>query len=401
MRQYWDFYSAGKLLFGQGVVHRLSAELLKGAWTRPLIITDRNLVKAGIADQIISAIGDSANNITVFEESEAEPSLNVAYKAFEVAQKINPDVIVGLGGGSNMDLAKTTAMLHANGGRPEDYFGFDRVPGPVTPLVCIPTTAGTGSEVSHAAVLTDSSNDLKVSTLSRHLRPALALVDPELTMTCPANVTAESGMDALTHAIEAFTARYPQDLTVGNAEDLPYPGKNPMADAFAEKAIRLIGKHLEQVVNQPDNTQAREGMSLAATMAGLAFSNGAVAIVHALEYPMGVALHCSHGQGNGLLLPYVMRFNQSARMESMAKIAEFLGCQTSGLSIDQLADTAIQKVESIKAKVGIPLRIRDIGGTREHLPTFADKSIKISRLMDINPVQPSREDLLGILESAF
>ncbi|MBT5926828.1 MAG: iron-containing alcohol dehydrogenase [Verrucomicrobia bacterium] len=401
MRSYWDFYSAAKLLFGNGVMNRVGPELQKETWTRPLIITDKNLVNAGIVDRIKTSIRNGANNGVVFDESEAEPSLNVATKAHQVAQEYNPDVIIGLGGGSNMDLAKMTALLHAHGGCPEDYFGFDQVPGPVTPLICIPTTAGTGSEVSHAAVLTDTKSDLKVSTLSRHLRPALALVDPELTLTCPAHVTAESGMDALTHAIEAFTARHPSDLAASDDEDLPYPGKNPMADAFAEKAIRLIGKHLERVIDYPDDIKAREGMALAATSAGLAFSNGAVAIVHALEYPMGVALHCSHGQGNGLLLPYVMRFNLSARKETFAKIANFLGCETNNLSVDQAANAAIEKVESIKKKAGIPGRIRNIGGNREQLASFADKSIQINRLMDINPIQPSREDLLSILESAY
>jgi alcohol dehydrogenase class IV len=401
MRSYWDFYSAGKLMFGSGVIQQLEAELQKESRKRPLIITDKNLVNAGVVESVLSVINKASTDTCLFQESEAEPSLNIAIKAHQMAQDFKPDTIIGLGGGSNMDLAKMTALLHAHGGAPEDYFGFDQIPGPVTPLVCIPTTSGTGSEVSHAAVLTDTKSGLKVSTLSRYLRPSLAMVDPELTLTCPRHVTAESGMDALTHSIEAFTARQPKDLAAVNTEDLPYPGKNPMADALAEKAIRLIGCNLEQAVKNPNDKEAREHMSLASTLAGLAFSNGAVAVVHALEYPMGVELHCSHGQGNALLLPFVMRFNKPARMESFAQIAEFLGCQTNGLSLEAAADSAIAGVESIKRNVGIPERIRDIGGKREQLATFADKSIQINRLMDINPVQPSRDDLLGILESAF
>lgn len=401
MRCYWDFYAAGKLMFGGGVIDQLAAEIQKESRRRPLIITDKNLANAGVVERVLAATGEKAKDTCVFQESEAEPSLEAAMKAFQVAEEFKPDTVIGLGGGSNMDLAKMTALLLAHGGAPEDYFGFDQIPGPVTPLVCIPTTSGTGSEVSHAAVLTDTESGLKVSTLSRHLRPSLAIVDPELTMTCPRHVTAESGMDALTHAIEAFTARQPTDLSTADGEDLPYPGKNPMADALAEKAIRLIGQNLEQAVKNPDDKVAREQMSLAATLAGLAFSNGAVAVVHALEYPMGVELHCSHGQGNGLLLPYVMRFNKPARIKAFAQISEFLGCQTKGLSLEGAADKAIEKVESIKRNVGLPEKIRDIGGKREQLCAFADKSIQIKRLMDINPVQPSRDDLLCILESAF
>jgi len=401
MRCYWDFYSAGKLMFGAGVINQLAAEIEKESRRRLLIITDKNLVIAGIVERVLDATGKKAKDTHVLQESEPEPSLEVAIKALEVAQEFKPDTIIGLGGGSNMDLAKMTALLLAHGGAPEDYFGFDQIPGPVTPLVCIPTTSGTGSEVSHAAVLTDTANGIKVSTLSRHLRPSLAIVDPELTMTCPRHVTAESGMDALTHAIEAFTARQPADLSAADGEDLPYPGKNPMADALAEKAIRLIGQNLEEAVKNPDDKVAREQMSIAATLAGLAFSNGAVALVHALEYPMGVELHCSHGQGNGLLLPYVMRFNKPGRIKAFAQISEFLGCHTKGMSLEGAADKAIEKVESIKRNVGLPEKIRDIGGNREQLCAFADKSIQIKRLMDINPVQPSRDDLLSILESAF
>lgn len=401
MRTYWDFHSAGKLLFGNGVLKQLPSELKRNGYTRPLIITDHNLVEAGLVEKVTQSIGDSVKHIGVFDEGEAEPSLNAAQLAREAAKQGAPDVIIGLGGGSNLDLAKITALLHCHEGEPSDFFGFDRIPGPVTPLICIPTTAGTGSEVSHAAVLTDSESGLKVSTLSPFLRPKLALVDPLLTLTCPAKVTAESGMDALTHAIEAFTCRLPEEMKADDSVAMPYPGKNPVADAFAEKAIRLVSQNLIKAVRQPDNKEAREGMALAATLAGLAFSNGAVAVVHALEYPMGVALHCSHGQGNGLLLPYVMQFNKSARTEAFASIAMFLGCEVEGVSDEEAADIGIKAVESLKENAGIPKGIRDIGGQESQLEEFATKAHQISRLMDINPTQPSKEDLMSILRSAF
>lgn len=401
MRTYWDFHSAGKLLFGNGVLKRLSAELKRYGYSRPLIITDRNLVDAGLLEKVKQALGDSAKHLRVFDEGEAEPSLNAAQLAREAASEAMPDVIIGLGGGSNLDLAKITALLHCHAGQPADYFGFDRIPGPVTPLICIPTTAGTGSEVSHAAVLTDTDSGLKVSTLSPFLRPNLALVDPALTTTCPANVTAESGMDALTHAIEAYTCRLPKEMKEDDDTTMPYPGKNPVSDAFAEKAIRLVARHLVTAVQRPSDTEAREGMALAATLAGLAFSNGAVAVVHALEYPMGVALHCSHGQGNGLLLPFVMRFNKLAKIEAFASIAGFLDCDLEGISQEEAAELGIQAVETLKEKVGIPRGIRDIGGSEAHLEGFAIKAHQISRLMDINPVQPSKDDLLSILRAAF
>jgi alcohol dehydrogenase class IV len=401
MRTYWDFHSAGKLLFGSGVLKQFPVELKRNGYTRPLIITDRNIVQAGLLERLKLALGDSVEHLRVFDGGEAEPSLKAAQLAREAANETAPDVIIGLGGGSNLDLAKITALLHCHGGQPADYFGFDQVPGSVTPLICIPTTAGTGSEVSHAAVLTDTESGLKVSTLSAHLRPSLALVDPALTETCPARVTAESGMDALTHAIEAYTCRLPLEMKEDDDVMMPYPGKNPVSDAFAEKAIRLVARHLVRAVKHPSDTIAREGMALAATLAGLAFSNGAVAVVHALEYPMGVALHCSHGQGNGLLLPYVMRFNKPARLEEFASIADFLGCDIEGVSREEAAELGILAVEKLKETVGIPRGIRDIGGKDTQLEGFADKSHQISRLMNINPIQPSKDDLLSILKAAF
>jgi alcohol dehydrogenase class IV len=294
------------------------------------------------------------------------------------------------------------AIVLAHGGRPSDYFGFNTVPGAVAPLICVPTTAGTGSEVSHAAVLTDTAHHMKVSTLSQFLRPALAVVDPALTDGCPQKVTADSGIDALTHAIEAYTAIDYDKLAVASPhEPVAYEGRYPLGMALAEQAIELIGKHLVAAVQDGGNKAARDGMALAATTAGLSFSNCAVALVHALEYPIGAALHCSHGAGNGLLLPHVMRYNLPERVESFAKIAELLGEDISNLSQQQAAERAVAAVERIARAIGIPQRIRDLGGQREQLPLFAEKSFAIKRLMGTNPRQPTQADLLAILEAAL
>jgi alcohol dehydrogenase class IV len=314
---------------------------------------------------------------------------------------VSPDCIVGLGGGSNMDLAKFTAILVAHGGPPARYFGFASVPGPVLPIVCLPTTAGTGSEVSHAAVLTDTENHMKVSALSQLLRPTLALVDPALTDGCPRQVTADSGIDALTHAIEACTAIDYQDLPAGEHEPVAYEGRHPLGVCLAERAIALIGEHLVAAVQDGGNRAARDGMALAATTAGLAFSSCAVALVHALEYPLGATLHCSHGAGNGLLLPHVMRYNLPARTETFARIALLLGEDTSGLAPREAAERAIAAVSRISRAIGIPQRIRDLGAAREQLPGFAAKAFAIKRLMNTNPRQPTEADLLEILEGAY
>src|SRR5262249_3575474 len=198
--------------------------------------------------------------------------------------------------------------------------------------ICVPTTAGTGSEVSAAAVLTDTENHIKVSTLSNFLRPRVAIVDPLLTMSCPPKVTADSGIDALTHAIEAYTAVGKPRFPLPPGERSVYQGKNPFADLIAERAIVLIGKNLRTAVRRGNDAQAREAMALAATLAGMAFSNAGVAVVHALEYPLGGAVHCSHGAGNGLLLPYVMRYNLPTRMPEVPRIAQLVREDVAGLS---------------------------------------------------------------------
>ena len=401
MRTTWNFHTAGQLVFGNGAVQQLGGLLAKRKLRRAFVVTDKQLMAAGIAPQVMQSLTEASLSTHLFDEGAAEPSMEVAVKAAEWATAFQPDCIVGVGGGSNMDLAKIVAVLVTHGGSPEKYFSFGNVPGPVLPLVCVPTTAGTGSEVSHAAVLTDTANKMKVSTLSNFLRPALAVVDPELTLTCPPKVTADSGIDALTHAIEAYTAiDYPQlDMSLG--EDVAYQGKHPLGDCLAEKAISLIGRHLVTVVKDGSNRAAREGMSLAATFAGMAFSNCAVALVHALEYPLGGAIHISHGAGNGLLLPYVMRFNLPERKAAFARIAELLGEDISGLSEDAAAERAISAVDCLRSETGIPQRIRDIGSKRNQLPEFAAKAFAIKRLMAVNPRPASEADLLGILEAAY
>ena len=401
MRSFWQFHTSGELVFGWGAVRQLPTLMLRRKFRRVFLVTDRVLAGNGILEQVRTPLVEAGLDVDVFDGGEPEPSVESALRTLERARRYQPDVIVGLGGGSNMDLAKITAAAFSHGGEPSDYFGWDRIPGPVVPLVCVPTTSGTGSEVSHAAVLTDTANAMKVSTLSNYLRPMIAVVDPELTLSCPAKVTADSGIDALTHAIEACTAVDSCSMELAENETAAYEGRTLLGECLAEKAIVLIGKHLVAAVREPGNREAREGMSLAATLAGMAFSNCAVAVVHALEYPMGGELHVSHGAGNGLLLPFVMRFNLPERRATFARIATLLGEDTAGRDEAAAAELAISAVEKLKREIGIPQRIRDIGGREDQLPRFAAKAFAIKRLMMVNPRQPTEADLLGILREAF
>lgn len=401
MRTFWTFASAGQLTFGRDAIKEIGRMVRDRDWRRALIVTDKNLVTAGVFDLVAKPLRDAEIDVGMFDEGEAEPSVEAALNANDCAAEFKPDVIVGLGGGSNMDLSKIVAVLHRHGGHPSDYFGFNKVPGPTVPVICVPTTSGTGSEVSHSAVLTDTINKIKVSTLSPFLRPTRAIVDPKLTVSCPSKATAESGIDALTHAIEAFTAIDFAKLDVPAGEPTPYSGRTPLGDLLAQQAIALVGEHLITATKKPTNLAAREGMCLAATLAGMAFSNCGVAVVHALEYPIGAAVHCSHGAGNGLLLPYVMRFNLKERPAETRRIAHLLGEDTAGKSDAESGEICIAAIENLKREIGIPERLSDIGVTQSQLSEFARKSFEITRLMKLNPRPPSEEDLLKILKAAL
>ncbi len=401
MRTTWTFHSAGQLVFGRHATKQLGDIVSRLGARRILIVTDTILAKAGLVEPVHVPLSEAGVVVEVFSGGEPEPSTRAAEAAIALGRDFRPDAVLGLGGGSNMDLAKITAVVLQHGGRPLDYVGDDKVPGPVLPVICLPTTAGTGSEVSAASVLTDIEQKIKVGVLSNYLRPRVAVVDPLLTLSCPPKVTADSGIDALTHAIEAYTAVDNAHFPLPLGERTIYQGGHPFGDVFAEKAIALIGKYLRRAVAHGDDLEAREGMALAATMAGLSFSNVGVAAVHALEYPVGGATHCSHGAGNGLLLPFVMRYNLSARRHKFATIARLLAADVEGKSEADAAETAITAVEQLRQDIGIPLRLRDIGITESQLRPLAEKAFAIKRILRVNPRPVTVEDLESILRAAF
>jgi alcohol dehydrogenase class IV len=400
-RTTFTYHSAGQLIFGRGAVDQLGEIAQRLGVSRVVIVTDAPLVRAGIVERVEGALHVAQIAVDTFDGGLPEPPLTLVEDCVARARQFGAQAVLGLGGGSNMDLAKITATVLTHGGSARSFIGDDQIPGPILPLICVPTTAGTGSEVSGASVLTDTERAMKVGILSNYLRPRVALVDPLLTVSCPAKVTADSGIDALTHAIEAYTAVDNEDFPLPAGERTIYQGRHPFGDMLAEKAIQLVGANLRQAVANGQDLAAREAMALGATLGGMAFSNVGVALVHALEYPLGGATHCSHGAGNGLLLPFVMRFNLPARVSQFARIAELLGEKTAGLSEQAAAELAIASVERLKADIGIPARLRDLGATREQIPLFAEKAFAVKRILRVNPRSVTLKDLEAILESAY
>jgi alcohol dehydrogenase len=397
----WQFATASNIKFGRGSSLLTTAELTRLAVSRPLIVTDKTVIALAPVRSLLADLQRSSFSPQIFDACVPEPAIDIAKEAVDFGRASSVDCVIGIGGGSNLDVAKMTATVLKHAGDPANYFGFDAIPGPILPLIALPTTAGTGSEVSHSAVLTDKAAGTKVSTLSRWLRPAVAIVDPDLTDSCPPHVTAHSGIDALVHAIEAYTNRDFQQMAGVDPQARAYEGSYPVTRLLAAEAIRLIGRSLVRAYQQPADKSARDDMALAAMLAGMAFSNSGVAIVHALEYPIGVLTHCSHGEGNGLLLPHVMRFNLPQCISQFAEISSWLCPSTIADSTEAAANLAIEAVVTLQALIGIRPRLRDLGLQANQIPIVAQKAFQIKRLMDVNPRRPTEQDLCGILQAAY
>jgi alcohol dehydrogenase class IV len=337
----------------------------------------------------------------VFEGSVPEPGTATVDAAADAARAANPDFIIGLGGGSNMDVAKVAAVVYSHGGRAADYIGENKVPGPSAPVFAVPTTAGTGSEVTSVAVIEDEARHLKLAVASSFVRPRLAIVDPLLTLSCPPKVTAESGMDALVHAIEAYTVIGCGALDVPEGSRQQFSGKLPVADALAERAIRLIGANLRAAVYQPRNIQAREGMHLAALLAGMAFSSAGLGAAHALQYPVGAVTHTPHGLGTGLLLPHVVEYLLPSAPELFTDVAGWLGADVEGLSPQDAAPLCVEVIQSLKRDIGLPMRLRDIGVTDAHVRLMAEQAVTYQRLTRMSARPLTADALEGILRNAL
>lgn len=390
----WRFSTSDEILFGQGAAAQIGAEAAQRGLKRAVIITDKRLREAGLLASITPSLDAAGVAVDIFDGGVPEPSDTVVDAATVHARAFKPDLVIGLGGGSNMDVAKVVAAAVAHGGSCADYFGENKVPGPTVPVFAVPTTAGTGSEVTAVAVIEDTTRHLKLAVASPHIRPRLALVDPLLTVSCPARVTAESGMDALVHAVETMTVIGYDALDVPPGTRQQFSGRFVITDALAERAIQLAGVHLRNAVYQPKNLAAREGMHLSALLAGMAFSSAGLGAVHALQYPVGAVTHTPHGLGTGLLLPYVVEYLLPANPGAFARIAGWLGAEPR-------AEACVEALQTLKADVGIPMRLRDIGVEERHLRPMAEQGATYARLVRMSARPLTVDALERILRSAY
>lgn len=391
MEYFGTIRSPSELIMGNGQRRALGL-VAKGLGQRALVVTDQRLAADADFHAMMADLENSG--LTVRVESGTLPDVpeESTVVAADAARVFAPDMVIGIGGGSCLDMAKCVALLLTHGGRPEDYYGELKVPGPILPLIAVPTTAGTGSEVTPVAVLSDSKRSLKIGISSPHLIPRAAICDPELTLSCPPALTAIAGADAMTHAIEAFTATR-RPVTPALTQERVFIGKNALSDQFALTAISLLWQGLETACTEGDNLAARAQVMQGATFAGLAFGVAGTAAAHAIQYPVGALTHTAHGAGVACLMPWVMEWNRPAIGTELEKMATAMG----------FADGAavIPAISSLFARIGIPPTLAMLGLAQERLDWVAEQSCGIERLIQNNPRPLDRSDMRKLLDAAF
>ena len=391
--------SPRNIIFGKGQ-RRTLGKLARSLGARVLICTDARL---GAESDFAALVDDLKANglaVQVFDRTVAELPVSSIEDCVAPARSFGPDLVIGVGGGSCMDLAKAVAVMLAHGGRVSDYYGEFKVPGPVLPLILIPTTSGTGSEVTPVAVLSDPERALKVGIASPHVISHTAICDPELTYSCPASLTAISGADALTHAIEAFTA-IQRDPTPELFHQHVFIGKNTLSDHYALTAIARISRSLARACAAGGDEDARDDMMLGALCAGLAFGTAGTAAAHAIQYPVGALTHTPHGTGVAVLMPYVMDFNRDACIAAFAQIALAMGVPGAGKSDDDLSIAAIDAVSSLFAGIGLPKTLSDLAMPRDKIGEAAEQALSAQRLIKNNPKPVDAAALSHIITAAF
>ncbi len=386
------------LLFGAGQRAAL-AGAAGNIGSRALMCTDSRLSATPEFGAMVASLRTAAIEVFVYDRTQPDIPADSVLGCVDAARPFAPDLVIGIGGGSCLDMAKCAALLLAHGGRLQDYYGEFKVPGPILPVVAIPTTAGTGSEASPVAVISDTDRVLKIGISSSHLIPELAICDPDLTMSCPPFLTAAAGADALTHAIEAFTAlQRPPDPQLALKHVMV--GKSAMSDHFALLAIRLLARSLRRAFDNGADAEARAEVMMAAFAAGCAFGNAGTAAAHAIQYPVGALTHTAHGVGVATMLPYVMEFNRPVRVAEFAEIARIMGVEAPNASEERLSELAIDAVAQLFAAIRIPATLAELGLADDKRQWVADQAIGIARLVKNNPRSLDPELMNALVEAA-
>lgn len=377
------FETAPRIVCEQGGAARLGAHARELGLRQVFVVTDRPLLEAGLLDGALQGLRETGVEATVFSAVQADPPEASVLAAVAAAREAGADGVVGFGGGSSMDTAKLVALLARTPNELAAIYGIGLARGPRLPLVQVPTTAGTGSEVTPVAIVTTPGAEKK-GVVSPLLYPDLALLDARLTLGLPPRLTAMTGIDAMVHAIEAYTSRHK---------------KNPVSDALALRALNLLYTNIRGVLREPGDAPAREAMLVGSLLAGMAFANAPVAAVHALAYPVGGGFHVPHGLSNALVLAPVLRFNQASAEPLYAQLGAALGLRAAAPA--RAAGDFVDAMSGLVAEMPFEQNLRDVGVGRGDLARLAEDALKVQRLLVNNPREVRLADALSLYEQAY
>lgn len=383
----FTFNTTPSIVFRPGAARELAALLGTRFGTRILFVTDPGLRRLGLGDPAVEAMAGAGTTVTIFDQVEADPSLATLMRAVDAGREAGVTGVIGFGGGSSLDVAKLAALLIGSGEDIDGAWGVGNARGPRLPLALVPTTAGTGSEVTPVSIITVGEEE-KRGVSSPVILPDVAVLDPDLTLGLPPAITAATGIDAMVHAIESYASKSANN--------------NPLSKMLARQAVRLLSANIETAVSEGSNREARSAMLLGSMLAGQAFANSPVAAVHALAYPIGGTFHVPHGLSNALVLPHVLRFNAPAAAHLYAEICDdcFPGI-VAGEGDQGRCAAFIEGMAALSAKVGLQQRLREVGIGEADLPKMAADSMKQQRLLVNNPREVTEADALAIYRAAW
>jgi alcohol dehydrogenase len=380
-----SFNTVRRIVSGFGSLENLGDEIRRLKGTKVLVISDPGIKAAGLLDPLVKVLDRTKLSYSLFTEVEPDPKIEVALASHGAAKAFGPDLIIGLGGGSSLDIAKVTSVMLTNPGPIDKYFGMELVPEPGLPLILIPTTAGTGSEMTSICVLSDTQNKVKKGIVSEHMFARAALLDPHLTIGLPPRVTAMTGMDALVHAMESYTGVRATVLT----------------DTLNLQAIRMIAANLRKAYANGDNREARENMLYASCIAGMAFSNTQNGLDHALALAIGGKFHLPHGLLTAFILPWVMEFNLLAVTQKFIQIARAFGENTDGLPEVEAARLSVKAIKSLLNDLDISYKLSEYDVPREEIPALAKAAIGAARLISNNPRKVTEQEVIKLLAANY
>ncbi len=378
------FFIPSVNVLGQGAVDDAIGDIKTLGFQRALIVTDKPLVEIGIAGGLVAKLADVGIEAFIFDGTQPNPTAGNVEAGLKILKENDCDFVISLGGGSPHDCAKGIALVATNGGSIKDYEGVDVSKQPQLPLVSINTTAGTASEMTRFCIITDEERHIKMAIVDKNTTPILSVNDPELMLKKPKTLTAATGMDALTHAVEAYVS----------------VAANPITDACAIKAIELIRDNLKAAVKDGQNVEAREQMAYAQFLAGMAFNNASLGYVHAMAHQLGGFYDLPHGVCNALLLPHVQEYNARVVPALLKDVAAAMGTDVNGMSDEQGAAAAIDAIKSLSASINIPASLTELGVKEEDIPTLAENALK-DACGFTNPKQATHEEICQIFKNAL